>query len=112
MSLNSIRDFGLPRGWTPRESYLLIMLGSHYPEFPPSSFYLEQGLRDEANREVAGHYFEQMSGQSRYRERGWAWYCYHLSPNAWRPATSLLKGDSLLNYLNVIYQVLAGKTQA
>jgi hypothetical protein len=104
-----IRGFRLPGGWTPRQSDLLILLPSGYPLVPPNSFYLERGLRDQTNREVAIHYFEQMSGHNPYHDRGWAWYCYHVNPNAWHPTHSPTRGDSLLTYATIIYQVLAGK---
>lgn len=101
--------FELPEGWSKRETELLVMLPPAYPQLPPDGFFLDKRLTTRRGR-TPGHYFQEQSRHNPYADRGWAWYCVHLSGGGrggWRASADVLQGDSLITYIEVIRLVLS-----
>jgi hypothetical protein len=101
-----IPRFPLPKGWNKRSTELLIELPPTYPWTPPTAFHMDKGLR-RYGRSVA-HYFEERD-MSRYSRKGWAYFCLHVKEcgrGGWNPTDSVIKGDNLLKYTELIRTVL------
>lgn len=101
-----IPRFPLPRGWNKRHTELLIELPPTYPWTPPTSFYMDKGLRKHGHS--VAHYFEE-EDLSKYSERGWAWFCLHVEEcgrGGWSPTDVVTVGDNLLKYAELIRTIL------
>jgi len=105
-----VLDFTLPRGYNRSNSDLAIRLPEAYPDVPPDGFFLDGGLRFRGGG--VPHYFEsgpvlafrmQPPLQNR-RDDGWAWACLHI--RQWRPAASVLRGDSLVTVCHMASDAL------
>jgi hypothetical protein len=101
--------FELPEGWNKRETELLVLLPPAYPQLPPDGFFLDRRLTTRRGQ-TPGHYFQEHSSHNPYADRGWAWYCMHVSSEGrggWRATADILEGDSLLTYIELIRLVLS-----
>lgn len=98
-----VERFNLPLAFNRSISKLLITLPDNYPESPPTSLYLEKGLKK--NGIKPGHYFENKYGDGNIRSLGYAWYSIHFT--AWHSSSrSIIQGDNLLTAINALYDAL------
>jgi hypothetical protein len=94
-----IPRFELPPGLGRPYTQLLILLPAGYPAIPPDGFYLDKRLP------LSSHYFQDRS-HNPLSHKGWAWYCIHTQKASWTPRASILDGDNLLTYVELIRAVL------
>jgi len=99
-----IPRFPLPPNWMQGDTDLLIELPSTYPFTPPKGFFTDKGLRTRSGVSIT-HYFEGDS-YNKYSDLGWAWFCVHIK-GEWRPSASLMKGDNLLKFTELISAIFA-----
>lgn len=97
--------FELPAGWSKRTTELLILLPPAYPQVPPNGFFIDQRLRTRRGGAV-DHYYEDQGPQNPLGSKGWAWYCIHADRGNWSPTASVLHGDNLLKYVELIRTIL------
>jgi hypothetical protein len=101
----SIERFPLPAGWDRRATGLLLVLSKEYPHVPPDGFYIDRFIRTRSGRCV-DHYFEERDRLNPYADRGWGWFCIHLTRRAWRPTCDVVHGDNLFKLTVLIRAAL------
>lgn len=103
-------SFPLPAGWDRPTTGLMWVLPGSYPHLPPDGFYVDRFLRTRHGKRI-GHYFEERGTYNPYADRGWAWFCIHLHPGAWRPSGNVAQGDNLFK-LAVLIRAILTEAQA
>lgn len=104
--------YQLPFAWKTiaRETSLMIVFPTLYPEIPPIGFYLKASLP----RAPAGHFYTDAyhNAAKRPLAEGWKWYCVYVNPGSWQPSSyrrpkDWQRGDNLYTYLTLVKEVLS-----
>lgn len=106
-----VPNYRLPKNWhhLSKETPLLIVFPTDYPNNPPIGFYLKADLKISPN----GHFYD-LAYHSAAKEPlkcGWKWYCVYIQDKAWQPhfvrcINDWKKGDNLWTYFQLITEVL------
>lgn len=111
-----IPEYKLPKNWhhLAKNTPLLIIFPTEYPNNPPIGFYLKADLKISPN----GHFYDKAyhSAAKEPLESGWKWYCVYLEDGSWQPhfikyLEDWKKGDNLWTYFQLISEVLESTDQ-
>ncbi len=89
-----IKEYPLPKGWTPASTELLIITDVSYPNSKPDMFWVTPDVRLEGGRMPTAGCFESYPISNKIGQQ-WLRFSWHLS--RWNPAT-----DNLSSYLSAI----------
>jgi hypothetical protein len=100
-----VERFPIGPGWNKTHIELLIDIPHGtpgYPSVPPEWFWTDHDLRTDKNQPINHFFTRGPSTDKVHIERGWGHFCVHLI--GWRPAggVDVLRGHSLITYLNLI----------
>ena len=114
--------FKLPDSWIQANSgkafvRMMIIFPDQYPDLPTNGFYLPASLTIPANathfysRGYGGAFGETGEEMEAMAQGNWKWYCTHIKPGAWQPASlkyvsDWKKGDNLWDIITICIDVL------
>jgi len=108
-----VEQFSIPPGWNKSKVEILIDIPwgtPGYPSLAPHWFWTDRDLATSTGRSIS-HFFTAGNGlaDQQYLDRGWGHFCVHV--NDWRPAggANLLRGHSLISYLNLIRAIFSDR---
>jgi len=106
----------LPPIWhdIARETALLVVFPTEYPNRPPVGFYLQADIPCSYN----GHLYDAVYYEADHHplKQGWRWYCVYVKPGDWRPAAVRRSGDwkygdNLWDFFTLINEALASRAE-
>lgn len=102
-----ISGYRMPPEWGVRETSLMIILPTEYPELPPVGFYLPDDLVS-----PNGHFYSNAyhNASDAPIEKGWNWYCAYIDSGNWRPSWGAGDGgDTLWEYITLIGELISDR---